>query len=346
MEETVPNSVHRILNILETMWNSGVPPSEGLPGSVEDQHRLNGILQEIGQVQEFCRSLANGDLSLTLKNRGATAGSLKALQASLLHVTWQAKMISEGDFTQRIDFMGELSEAFNTMTGKLHNAESMIKLREQELVETNMQLRTEVMERRAIEEKLRLSNNKLQQQLEDIETLKKRLEEELIRDSLTGLFNRRYLQATINREFALAHRDDRSISILLIDIDFFKRVNDRFGHQIGDTVLQSFGAMMRRYSRAGDIACRIGGEEFVLIMPSASLENGLARAEEFRKTVQQSKFRCNGYNPNITISIGVAASPLHGNDSEHVMLAADKALYLAKNAGRNRVVAAEEVKAA
>lgn len=341
LKEAAPNNAQGILEILEAMWINGTPSPEELPGSAGDRKRLARILREIEQTQKFCRSLANGDLSSTLKSKGVTAGFLKALQASLLHVTWQAKMISEGDFSQRIDFMGEFAEAFNTMTVKLSNAQSILKHREQDLVETNLKLHSEVQERRSVENKLRLSNMKLQQQLDDNEKLQKRLKEELIRDSLTGLFNRRFLLERIDREFALAVRNGRPISILLMDIDFFKRVNDNFGHQMGDLVLQTLAGLMRRYSRTDDIASRIGGEEFVLMMPGVSLENGLVRAEEFRQKVEGVKIRCNGSRPKITVSIGVASVPTHGIVSQKVMLAADKALYSAKNGGRNRVRVAE-----
>jgi diguanylate cyclase (GGDEF)-like protein len=231
------------------------------------------------------------------------------------------------------------------MAGKLSDAQSMLKLREQDLVETNSRLRTEIAERRSVEEKLSLSNEKLKRQLDDITKLQKRLKEELTRDSLTGLFNRRYLMETIDRELSSALRDDRPLSILLMDIDFFKQVNDNFGHQTGDLVLKTIAGLLQQYSRTGDMACRIGGEEFVLIMPSASLDNGLERAEEFRQRVEEARFRCNGSRPKITISIGVASVPIHGVVAKDVMLAADNALYSAKNAGRNRVMVAEKTQA-
>lgn len=110
---------------------------------------------------------------------------------------------------------------------------------------------------------------------------------------------------------------------------------------MGDYVLQTLGRLLQQYPRIGDIACRIGGEEFVIIMPRACLENGLARAEEIRQKVQEARIRYNGNSPKITISIGIAAVPTHGVAGRKVMLAADKTLYLAKNSGRNRVMLAE-----
>jgi diguanylate cyclase (GGDEF)-like protein len=119
-------------------------------------------------------------------------------------------------------------------------------------------------------------------------------------------------------------------------------VNDNFGHHTGDLVLKTIAGLLQQYSRKGDMACRIGGEEFILLLPSASLDNGLERAEEFRQRVEAARFRGNGERPKVTISIGVASAPLHGVVAEMVMLAADKALYAAKNTGRNRVRVAEK----
>ncbi|HOL60193.1 MAG TPA: diguanylate cyclase [Syntrophales bacterium] len=161
------------------------------------------------------------------------------------------------------------------------------------------------------------------------------------RDPLTNLFNRRYMEESLNREFFRCQRKGLPISLILIDIDFFKLVNDRYGHDAGDFVLKTFAGYLLKSIRKEDIACRYGGEEFVVILPETPLEAAMVRAEHLRKNVMISSIEYRGeIITDITVSMGIATWPLHGEDPISCLKAADLALYRAKEEGRNRVVVA------
>jgi diguanylate cyclase (GGDEF)-like protein/PAS domain S-box-containing protein len=161
------------------------------------------------------------------------------------------------------------------------------------------------------------------------------------KDVLTGLFNRRYLEESLEREIRRAARVDQPVGVVMFDLDHFKTFNDTFGHEAGDSVLRELGAFLSRNIRAEDIACRFGGEEFVLILPGATLEGGTSRAERLRSKVRELAVLHQGKSVGmITISVGVAAFPVHGLSVKEVIAAADAALYRAKRDGRDRVVVA------
>jgi diguanylate cyclase (GGDEF)-like protein/PAS domain S-box-containing protein len=171
--------------------------------------------------------------------------------------------------------------------------------------------------------------------------LRETLRNQSIRDALTGLFNRRYVEESLEREILRAHRSNSTIGILLLDTDHFKRYNDTFGHEAGDAILREVGLLLKKQVRGEDIPCRYGGEEFLLIMPEAPIEIARQRAEQFREAVRDLKVNFHGQVlGTITISVGVAMYPQHGGDAESVLESADKALYEAKESGRNRVVLA------
>jgi diguanylate cyclase (GGDEF)-like protein/PAS domain S-box-containing protein len=172
--------------------------------------------------------------------------------------------------------------------------------------------------------------------------LRDTLRSQSILDPLTGLFNRRYMEETLDLELARAARGRRAIGIIMLDIDHFKPLNDSRGHDAGDVLLRELAGLLMARVREGDIACRYGGEEFVLIMPEAPLELARRRAEELREAVRQLHVPYRGgiIGP-ITVSAGVAAFPEHGKTSAALVHAADSALYRAKNEGRDRVRIAE-----
>ena len=165
-----------------------------------------------------------------------------------------------------------------------------------------------------------------------------------IRDPLTGLFNRRYLEASLEREFARARRGQHPVAVLMMDVDHFKRFNDTFGHEAGDVVLAEVGAVLRSCSREDDIACRYGGEEFSLILPETTVEQAVQRAEEVRDRTRRLRLEHRRKSlGTITVSIGVAAYPRDGEAGDSVINAADAALYRAKQEGRDRVAVADEL---
>ncbi len=168
--------------------------------------------------------------------------------------------------------------------------------------------------------------------------LREALEYQSIRDGLTGLYNRRYLEESLEREISRAQRQKFSLGIIMIDIDHFKQYNDTFGHDAGDVVLQQLGNILQKNVRGSDIACRYGGEEFTLILPEISLELVKERAEQIRVEVQQLKPKHRDQDlGQITLSLGISMFPSQGLTGESIVRAADTALYQAKEEGRNRV---------
>jgi diguanylate cyclase (GGDEF)-like protein/PAS domain S-box-containing protein len=171
----------------------------------------------------------------------------------------------------------------------------------------------------------------------EMQSLYDLLREQSIHDGLTGLYNRRYLDATLERELTLARRKGHAVSVVMCDFDHFKIVNDRYGHPAGDDVLRTSGAMMMRRSRSSDISCRYGGEEFVLVMPEMPEELAYERAEQLRAEIEATPVRHANITIPVTASFGVASFPQDGKSGVELLAAADKALYAAKRGGRNQV---------
>ncbi|MET0507526.1 MAG: diguanylate cyclase [Burkholderiaceae bacterium] len=168
--------------------------------------------------------------------------------------------------------------------------------------------------------------------------------QQAVRDPLTELFNRRYLGPMLDREIARASREAHPVSLLMIDIDHFKRINDEHGHDGGDAFLRRFAELIRDGVRQDDIVCRYGGEEFVVVLPRCSLEMALERAEDLRKAVAGMRVPIGkGRSLSATTSIGVAALPGHADSGAALISAADLAMYRAKNGGRNRTVTADQL---
>jgi diguanylate cyclase (GGDEF)-like protein len=187
------------------------------------------------------------------------------------------------------------------------------------------------------EARARQANTLLQAQMLEMRGLEQRLREQSIRDPLTTLYNRRYLTDTLVRELAHADREGYQVGILMIDLDHFKQVNDRYGHAVGDAVLQSAAALIRSHCRAGDIACRYGGEELLCVLVNIPAPELLHRAEELRLAIAESQPAESHPGLYITASIGVSCFPDDGATSELILRAADQAMYRAKAAGRNCV---------
>ena len=176
---------------------------------------------------------------------------------------------------------------------------------------------------------LSLANLKLRQDLKN----------QSIRDSLTGLYNRRHLYEFLDKEISKARRHKTNIGIILIDIDHFKKINDNYNHGLGDVVLRDMGEFLSNNIRESDIACRYGGEEFILIFPHANLENTHKRAEVLRKKIKRLNFRFQQHHlESVTVSIGVANFPRHGLTAEDAIHYADLALFEAKKQGRDRTI--------
>jgi diguanylate cyclase (GGDEF)-like protein/PAS domain S-box-containing protein len=168
--------------------------------------------------------------------------------------------------------------------------------------------------------------------------LRETLRSQSIRDPLTGLFNRRYMEESLEREMRRASRGRHPVGIIMLDLDHFKKFNDSYGHDAGDALMRIVGNTLQRSIRAEDIACRYGGEEFTLILPEASLVDAAQRAESIRESIRNLNIQHRRQQlGGVTISAGVAIFPDHGPTGDAVLRAADAALYQAKSRGRDRV---------
>jgi diguanylate cyclase (GGDEF)-like protein/PAS domain S-box-containing protein len=196
----------------------------------------------------------------------------------------------------------------------------------------------DISERRRAEHELRQANEMLRRQLDEIEKLQGALKEQTIRDSLTGCFNRRYLDETLERELSRSRREGYPLSLVIIDLDFFKQINDTYGHLAGDRALIVLAETLRADIRHEDVLCRYGGEEFVILMPRMPLDKAVERAESWRCKIADIRVAFGNFKLSFTASAGVAAYPDHGKMPDELTHAADMALYVAKNSGRNRVV--------
>jgi diguanylate cyclase (GGDEF)-like protein len=193
----------------------------------------------------------------------------------------------------------------------------------------------EITERKQMEAELQKAN-------EAFQALHATLREQATRDSLTGLYNRRYFNETIERELARARRENHPVSVMIMDIDLFKQINDSHGHAFGDEVLRVLSSLININIRAGDIAYRYGGDEFVVVLPGAGIEVTKRRAEMVCQAFNAASIHDDGRALAATISVGISTYPKHGDNGDVILSRADSALYQAKQDGRNRVRVWEE----
>jgi diguanylate cyclase (GGDEF)-like protein len=253
-------------------------------------------------------------------------GLSRVVMAPLGKLTNAALRMGEGDLSARAelardDELGKLGQIFDGMASRLEAHTTEL---EQKVAERSAQIHQQNEELERVNERLAGINS----QLERLATT----------DALTGLHNRRYLQQAIDFELARAKRVERPFCLLMLDIDHFKRVNDSYGHQVGDRVLETVADLMVSNLRNTDLRARWGGEEFVALLLDSDLEAGLHTAEKIRAVIANSEFHAGLLQPvRVTISIGVACFPKDGCEERELFAYADAALYRAKNAGRNRV---------
>jgi diguanylate cyclase (GGDEF)-like protein len=201
----------------------------------------------------------------------------------------------------------------------------------------------DVSERRSTEDSLRSAYAELEslvaQRTAELRSANERLSTQAISDPLTGLYNRRYLADFVERELSRTRRGGHKTVFAMIDIDHFKHINDTFGHEAGDDVLRALSGFLRAQIRQEDLAFRYGGEEFLLVMPCATFDGIPSRIEKIREQITHVTIE-HLHHPLIpvTLSIGVAIFPDHGDTADEVIRCADTALYLAKEGGRNRAV--------
>lgn len=191
--------------------------------------------------------------------------------------------------------------------------------------------------RRKTEIELRNANQLMQLQIERIEMLQDQLQELAVRDPLTELYNRRYLQEALELEFAHPERSGLTTAILMMDSDHLKDINDKYGHKAGDDFLVHIATVIRESIRAGDIACRYGGDEFVVVLSNVTKNTAFVRAERLRKKISSHYMIHRNEKVSISVSIGIAMFPAQGLSGEVLLHKADQALYEAKGMGKNRV---------
>lgn len=192
--------------------------------------------------------------------------------------------------------------------------------------------------RKGAEEALARANEGLRARLAEIGMLQEQLRDLAIRDPLTNLFNRRYLEEMLDKELTKAERKSYPVSLIMMDIDNFKRINDTYGHEAGDKALQTLADFMLSRIRTSDTACRFGGDEFVIVMPEAAIGLAYERGEKLRQEVEALPMRDAGMTEPLTISAGISVFPAHGPTRGELLRSADQALYQAKSQGRNRIV--------
>lgn len=282
-QELLNLAIENLQSLLTDRTVSPEPPKE--LATVNGFPQLHATLLE---VRTAIMGFASGDLGCQITKKGFLPGSIKALQASLNHLTWQTKMIASGDFTQRVDFMGDFSESFNSMVTLLD--ESMRKL---ELIAHT--------------------------------------------DPLTGSNNRGYFMQLLAAELERAKRYGHLFTVLMLDLDHFKRVNDSRGHAAGDEALRYLCRVLQTSGlRKTDFFGRIGGEEFALVFPETGIEGAAEAAEKVRDNLKETAVIHEGQEFFITASIGI--SEWRFDDTQETLLTrADQAMYRAKETGRDRV---------
>jgi len=193
-------------------------------------------------------------------------------------------------------------------------------------------------ERKLAEQALQEANHRLEAQLRHINELHEQMREQAIRDDLTGVHNRRHFVAVAEHELERARRHTTMLSLVMLDIDHFKRVNDLHGHAAGDAALKVVGSMLSATTRVGDLACRLGGEEFAVLLLGMGHEGALERAEKWRTTLAETVIPTDGMPLKLTASFGVATFPQQAGTLVELMKVADARLYRAKANGRDCVI--------
>ena len=198
-------------------------------------------------------------------------------------------------------------------------------------------VKEDITQRKLIEIAIQTANKKLEDNINEIEKLKNRLYGQAIRDPLTALYNRRYLEERIERDFLSADRTKTQLCIAMLDIDHFKLINDTFGHDAGDKVLVNLARFLENNVRKTDFVYRYGGEEFLLIFIDCELEIAKRLSEKLRKNFSHFITQFGDKKIKVTLSIGISSFPQHGNNYHKLISNADEALYISKNSGRNTV---------
>lgn len=326
------------------MAESGTPPAAGRSWSMFNRD----IVFDGRVVGQLVLGLDNSGIIARLKDQRSTVFSREALTILLIAIgeflalsfiivrpiTIISRSLEQGGVDesgkivhqiplQTADEIGRLARQFNEMREQLNQAnerlQSRIELADAKLVENNAQLRV---------------------QAEELQRMNQELQRIAITDSLTGLYNRRYFEHIVDTDLALSIRHGDINSIMIIDVDHFKRINDQYGHKSGDNVLVELSQLLTTHLRKSDLVCRMGGEEFLVLSRRSGEADSMALAEKLRRLVEQQSFQSRGGERiPVTVSTGIVTFPDrrgHRTIEEYIHLA-DLALYRSKEDGRNRV---------
>ena len=325
-----PDPLAQAVEYLETLLMKHEKPA--LPPELEAADSFQKIADILTTLKEVLFYFSIGEFDYKFKCPGSTCAYAKTLQSNIRHLAWQCRRVAEGDLSQRVDFLGELSTAFNLMIQSLARSREAIEEKQRELTRLTSDLKNEVKKKEEMEAALRASEEMYRQKA--------------LRDPLTGLYNRSYFFESVGREMEnLKRQKGGAACVLMLDIDFFKKFNDTHGHLAGDQAIKMVSGSIERILRRSDIFARYGGEEFVIFLANTDLEKGSTIAERIRITVASQPSPARDDPSPITISIGVCAvesERLNPLTPGHKILlealaAADAALYTAKEKGRNMV---------
>ncbi|MDR1100035.1 MAG: GGDEF domain-containing protein [Treponema sp.] len=340
-----------LAHIRRLLRDNTIPALEGELAELPVLREIHGDLKGI---REILSAFAAGDLSPAISIRGIIPGCLKTFQANLRHLIWQVQMVEQGDFSQQVQFMGEFSNAFNSMVSQMD-----ITLKE---------LRARELDLRALADSLRKEINLRNTAVEALQESESRFKYLASHDPLTGALNRRSFMERAEFELRSAQTLGISSGIVMMDIDHFKEFNDTHGHQAGDDALRHVVMIISSMLRKNDFFGRYGGEEFIFFFSQADKKTGVAIAERIREAIDSTPVKVSSRLISISASFGVVltgevdlstalsaetgkadaagAAGKEGNPGvfEHLIRCADYALYKAKKGGRNRVVCFEQEK--
>ena len=283
---TLPAEDDLIELTLTLLANAKAPEITELPQSLQMNPQFQKLYSSIIDLRVLSEALNRGDLQTFVYGKGYILANLKALQSNLRHLTWQTTEVAKGNFSLKVDFLGDFSTAFNEMTAQLKEATT-------------------------------------------------RLQRMVGLDPLTKIANRLTLNDFLATAFQQTCRLNEVLSVLLIDIDFFKKINDTYGHSVGDEVLIQTTRLLSSQFRASDCFARYGGEEFMAVLPRTDLQTAIKIAQRILEVVEQNVFHINELELKLTISIGVSVRKEEDTRAEDIVLRSDEALYEAKRSGRN-----------
>jgi diguanylate cyclase (GGDEF)-like protein len=315
-----------VIEHFKKLINSPAVPE--LDGEMSEDPVLVELQEQILSIRQLLYAFSTGDLSPEIRIRGFIAGNLKALQAHLRHMTWQVQQVERGDFSQRVDFLGDFSIAFNNMVIKLDETMSDLKKKEEALLDLTNSLQTEV--------------NLRSSAMEALQESEARFKYLASHDPLTGALNRRsFLDRAVN-ELKLSFQRGELCAISIMDVDHFKRFNDTYGHQRGDEALKHVVKISTQNLRHGDLLGRYGGEEFIFLFTNVDLDHGVMVADRICKAIAETPFMYKGDAMHVSASFGVSGTDediaYSGDYIQQLISNADAALYHAKATGRSRVV--------